>query len=350
MADSPTHQHPQAYDSPWKEVLEQFFPQFVDFFFPHIHGAIDWPQGYAFLDKEFQKITRTAQTGRRQVDKLVEVHLRGSHTTWVLIHIEVQGSPEVDFARRMFIYYYRIFDKYQRPLASLAVLSDDQASWRPAQFSQELLGCEVKLDFPMVKLLDYEERMAELAQNPNPFALVVLAHLQSLRTKNLSHERYAAKLGLAKLLYKRNYSKQEIVQLFQFIDWVLTLPPELDEQFEAELLKFEEDVQMQYVTTIERRAIQKGIEQGIKQGVEQGLQMGAINKGREAVLEVLATRFETVPPVIADRLATIENAEVLRQLLQKAILVSSLADFLALLPDGASPNEANSFHTTNGTS
>jgi hypothetical protein len=254
----------------------------------------------------------------------------------------------------MFIYYYRIFDKYQRPLASLAVLSDDQASWRPAQFSQELLGCEVKLDFPMVKLLDYEERMAELAQNPNPFALVVLAHLQSLRTKNLSHERYAAKLGLAKLLYKRNYSKQEIVQLFQFIDWVLTLPPELDEQFEAELLKFEEDVQMQYVTTIERRAIQKGIEQGIeqgiKQGVEQGLQMGAINKGREAVLEVLVTRFETVPPTIADRLATIADVEVLRQLLQKATLVPSLADFLALLPDGANPNEANSFHTTNGTS
>jgi flagellar biosynthesis/type III secretory pathway protein FliH len=106
---------------------------------------------------------------------------------------------------------------------------------------------------------------------------------------------------------------------------------------------------MQYVTTIERRAIQKGIEQGIKQGIEQGLQMGAISKGREAVLEILATRFETVPPAIAARLETIEDSEVLRQLLQKAILVSSPADFLALLPDEDNSDDANSFRTTNGT-
>lgn len=298
------------------------------------------------MDKEFQKITRTAQTGRRHVDKLVEVHLRGGQETWVLIHIEVQGTQEADFAKRMFVYYYRIFDKYQRPPVSLAVLSDNQASWRPAQFSQELLGCHVMLDFPMVKLLDYEERMAELEQNPNPFALVVMAHLQSLQTKDRSHERYAAKLSLAKLLYKRSYTKKEILQLFHFIDWVLTLPPELDKQFEVELLRFEEDRKMQYVTTIERRAIKKGIEQGI----EQGVQIGAITNAREAVIEVLATRFEDVPPAIVAGLEAIQDGEVLRQLLQKAILTPSLTTFLDLLPADADLNDTTTTSVTNGTS
>jgi len=52
------------YDSPWKEIIEQFFPEFIAFFFPHIYNDIDWSRGYEFLDKELQKIVRDSQTGR----------------------------------------------------------------------------------------------------------------------------------------------------------------------------------------------------------------------------------------------------------------------------------------------
>ncbi|MBE2202596.1 MAG: hypothetical protein IAE79_28550, partial [Anaerolinea sp.] len=74
---------PQSdYDSPWKEVIEQFFPQFMLFFFPQVYAAIDWSKGYTFLDKEFQKVTRDAQTGKRYVDKLVQVYLLNGQETW----------------------------------------------------------------------------------------------------------------------------------------------------------------------------------------------------------------------------------------------------------------------------
>jgi hypothetical protein len=43
------------FDSPWKEALEHYFPQFMAFFFPHAHGDIDWARGYEFLDKELQQ-------------------------------------------------------------------------------------------------------------------------------------------------------------------------------------------------------------------------------------------------------------------------------------------------------
>ena len=39
------------YDSPWKEALEHFFPDFLAFFFPDAYGDIDWRQGYTLLDK-----------------------------------------------------------------------------------------------------------------------------------------------------------------------------------------------------------------------------------------------------------------------------------------------------------
>ena len=40
------------YDSPWKEMLERFFQEFLIFFFPDIHSDIDWKLGFAFMESE----------------------------------------------------------------------------------------------------------------------------------------------------------------------------------------------------------------------------------------------------------------------------------------------------------
>ena len=40
------------FDSPWKEVLEAYFEDFLRFFFPVAADGIDWQAGYRFLDKE----------------------------------------------------------------------------------------------------------------------------------------------------------------------------------------------------------------------------------------------------------------------------------------------------------
>ena len=66
------------HDSPWKEALEQYFPEFLALLFPAIHAEIDWTQGVQFLDKEFQQIVREAKTTRRTADKLVGVTLRNA--------------------------------------------------------------------------------------------------------------------------------------------------------------------------------------------------------------------------------------------------------------------------------
>ena len=100
------------YDSPWKNVLERYFPEFLAFFFPVVHAGIDWSQGYIFLDKELQKVVRDAVLGRRWADKLARVTGRDGVEDWVLVHIEVQGEDKPDFAQRMFVYNYRLYDRH----------------------------------------------------------------------------------------------------------------------------------------------------------------------------------------------------------------------------------------------
>jgi len=102
----------------------------------------------------------------------------------------------------MYTYNYRLFDRYNRRVASLAVLGDDNPVWRPSEFGYTLFGCRASLEFPTVKLLDYAPRWEELAASRNPFAVVVLAHLKTLATHRDAPERLRWKLNLIRSLYE----------------------------------------------------------------------------------------------------------------------------------------------------
>jgi len=61
------------YDSPWKDLLNDYFEDFMAFFFPKAHADIDWSRGYESLDKELSQIVRDAELGKRLADKVVKV-------------------------------------------------------------------------------------------------------------------------------------------------------------------------------------------------------------------------------------------------------------------------------------
>jgi hypothetical protein len=248
------------FDSPWKEILEVYFEDFMLFFFPQIHAEIDWSRGYDFLDQELAQVVRDAELGKRLADKLVKVWKLSGEETWVLVHIEIQSQKEGQFGERMFVYYYRLRDKYDLPIASLAILGDEWDTWRPEPFESELWGCEVSFRFPMIKLLDYLPRWAELEASQNPFAIVVMAHLKTKETRNNPLARKEWKFNLTRLLYERGYERQDIINLFRFIDWILELPFDLKRSFRDELEEYERENQMPYVTSIEQMAEAKGDE------------------------------------------------------------------------------------------
>jgi hypothetical protein len=153
---------PDDYDGAWKEALGEYLRECLALLFPEIHAAIDWNSPYSFLDNELQQLAPAAELGRRSVDRLVRVALRGGADVWVLIHIEVQSQAKADFAERMFVYYYRIYDHYQRRVVGLAVLADTRVRWRPAMYRSEFLGCEIRYRYPVAKLADFRERRGTL--------------------------------------------------------------------------------------------------------------------------------------------------------------------------------------------
>ena len=241
-------------DGGWKQIIEDYLQEFFQFFFPPVHAAIDFDQGCQSLDKELARIVVGAEVGDREVDKLLQVHWHDGGDELVLVHVEVQAQNETDFAQRMCVYNCRIWERYQRPVVSLALLVDGDPRFRPDRFTREKAGCRLEFKFPVVKLLDHKSPQ-ELTADPSPFAVASLVQLSKLRAGNDAQRRFDYKLALARELYRRGYSHEDVLKLFRFMDYVLTLPAELSRRFDSELETIEEKLNMPYITSIERNAL-----------------------------------------------------------------------------------------------
>ena len=323
---------PDDYDSPWKEAVESYFPEFIEFYFPEASQQIAWARGYQFLDQELRAVVQDAELGKRFVDKLAKVALRDGSERWVYAHLEVQGSAQAEFAERMFVYNYRLYDRYRQPVASLAVLADTTANWRPNHFGFAVLGCEHELRFPAVKLLDYAAQQDLLYSNPNPFALVTLAHLLTQATRQDMNARFAAKWKLVQLLYQRGWGKQQVIDLFSVLDWMMRLPEQLKRSLWHNIEVLEEQEKMRYVTSVEQIGIEKGLLQGMQRGLMQGRAEGRLEGEQsgeaKALRRLLQKRFG---PLSEDVLARLQAASIdeLELWLDRALDADSLAEVFA---------------------
>lgn len=293
------------FDSAWKEALDVFFEPFMAFFFAAAYREIDWERGVEMLDKELQQIAPESEQGRRVVDKLVKVWRTNGQDEWVLIHVEVQSQEQSDFAQRMFVYNYRSFDRYNRRVASFAILGDDRPTWRPDRFGYELWGTKVGIEFATAKLLDYE--VSDLETDPNPFAVVVLAHLKALQTAHNDEERRVSEVRLVKGLYSRGFDAEQIRQLYRLTDTMMSLPRPLAELAWQEILEFEMEKNMPLLSTAERVGLEKGREEGILIGARQSLLAG---------IEVaLRLKFPADSAMLFLDVKQIEDVELLRTIL-----------------------------------
>ena len=129
--------------------------------------------------------------------------------------MEVQAQDAADFAERMCVYNCRIWDRYQRPVVSLALLIDEDPRFRPDRFVRQKAGCRLEFTFPIVKLLDYKSEQ-ELAGDPSPFALASLVQLRKLQAGGDVTSRYGSKLAFREL-YREGYERTTCSSCF--VSW-----------------------------------------------------------------------------------------------------------------------------------
>jgi len=91
-----------------------------------------------------------------------------------------------------------------------------------------------------------------------------------------------------RLAIKKNLSREHIMRLTVFLEWIVALPETIAPYYNQQLEHLEEEQSMSYISIIERQGIEKGIEQGLEKGLEQGLEQGVaqgVGKGRLSTLQ-----------------------------------------------------------------
>ncbi len=294
---------PSYADEAWKNALDVFLPEFMQFFYKEIAAQIAWEAKYEMLDKELQGLSNKSKVGKRLVDKLIKVRLKSGATCFVLLHIEVQGQYEMNFAQRLFEYFYRLYDRYRQPVLTMVVLTDNCPNWCPKSYPMQVCGHKVNhFRFLTRKLIDYRDQKANLIEHANPFGTIVAAHLAALDTRTDPNARYQHKFALMRQLYRKGLAREAILNLFSFIDGVLTLPKEFEIRYNSSIKQLEGEYNMRYITSVERIGREQGLEEGIQQGLEEGLLKGK-QQGQSTLLKtLLESKFGTLTKPYQQRL------------------------------------------------
>jgi hypothetical protein len=120
------------------------------------------------------------------------------------------------------------------------------------------------------------------------------------------------KIALIKHLYEIGYEERDILRIFRFIDWLIQLPEELENEFRIEIEQYEEERRMPYVTSVERM----GIKKGLKQGIELGLEIKFGNEGLLVMPEINKIEDLDVLKAVQSGIWTAKTLDVLRKIYQ----------------------------------
>ena len=318
----------------WKELIRNFFKDFVAFIKPELLPQIIIEKT-EFLEQEVRKITARQKKGI--VDVLAKIFLKNGSVEYILFHIEVQGYRETDFQERMFTYFLRIWDKFHKPVLSLAILTypmDDSNVENRLEIKS--FGTVLRFEYNvfLTQHLNYATCLA--SNNCVEVALGILAPTPALPL-------WRRKADVLKKLIGLGYQPEQAHLLISFVDRHSPLSASAMKQFEKYVAEHEEEVYM-IMTSFEERGIERGIEKGIERGIEKGIEKGierGIEKGRQEGIEegveqgkldslnnILKVRFGMIPETWPEALKKIKSGNKLDELIRLAVQVESLEKML----------------------
>lgn len=258
----------------WKGILEDCFEDFFAFFYPDAVNHFDFSRGVTFLDKELEALFPEAEEKDRVADKLAKIFTAAGQEEWVLIHVEVQGYKDEEFAQRMFTYFYRIFDRYKVPVHAIAILTDPNKAYHPKAFEYSFLNTRLQYAFDSFKLSNCTAADFQVAPN-NPFSIALELAWESLK-KRPDQELLALKLALIKRLLQAGHSRQKVGRVLDFIKFYLSfehMETELQLDHLIDLVEGRKEpfgIRERILTELARQYKEEGLQEGREEGLQEG--------------------------------------------------------------------------------
>ncbi len=296
------------HDRLFKELLSNFFPEFIELFFPDISN--EWePNSLQFLPLEV--ITDVTEGEKKILDIVVQASLKSQDTLFI-VHTEHQSYSQTGFNRRMFTYFARLHEKYALPIYPIVIYSHDNPKTpEPSSYRLELAK-KVILEFNYETIQLNQLHWQDFVNQHNPVASALMAKMQMNVT-----ERPQVKLASLQLLTTLGLNPAQVQLISGFIDTYLQFNSEEEVVFQEQIASIEPKEQ-EKVMEIVTSWMRKGIEQGEKQGE------------LKLLMRLLNHRLGEINPQLKGRIENLSTPE-LENLGEALLDFSSVADLEAWL-------------------
>jgi hypothetical protein len=281
------------HDQLFKELINAFFREFVELFFPQIAARIDFSR-VEFLDSEV--FTDIPEGDARRPDVVAKVWTLEGMPEILLYHIEVQATRNKSFPYRMFEYYALLRLRHKLPvLPSVLYLTPGAGGLTTETYTESLFGQDiVSFRYHVIGLPDLHVEDWQAPGNP-------LAGALHSGMKVSKHERVARKLASVREVFESRANEAQSALLLAVIDNRLQLSAQEDQEMETTAKANPEPIADKYFTTVHAWGMHKALLRQMK------LKFGEVPS--EIEFKVRTTMQEDKLLALADRIITAETLQ-----------------------------------------
>jgi hypothetical protein len=281
------------HDQRFKNLLEEFFVEFIRLFLPQWSDRFDFPRLKWLREEVF---TDPPQGERRRLDLVAELPTRQplqsrqpgvAESSIALLHVEIESADTVEpFRARMRDYYRLLGQRHRQPILPIALylrVGLDGVGW-DAYEEWFWEHCIEHFEYAYVGLPGLS---AETYLNGDNWLGVALAALMRVSPERRAWLKAEAlrRLVAAPEDPHRRFLLCECVQAYLPLEG-----PQLQEFNELLLSERYSEVRPMATTWFEE-GLEKGMQRGLEQGLEKGLQKGR-EEGRLRTLHLIARQLE----------------------------------------------------------
>lgn len=276
------------HDQLFKELLTNFFVEFLDLFFPSVLEYLD-TDSITFVDKEL--FTDVTQGEKKILDVVALSKFQGQDFSF-LVHIENESRSNSEFNRRLFRYFCSLFLKFDRPIYPIVVFSYDSP--------QRLDKSNFVIDFPDKQVLNFDYEIVQLnrlswrdfLQQKNPIAAALMSKMRIDKA-----DRPKVKAECLRLMVTLQLDPARMQLISGFIDTYLNLNQQEESIFQSQLSTMDIQQQeqiMQITTSWEQKGISKG----------------RLEEKLSITLRQLNRKFGTLDDTIAEQIKSLEPSQL----------------------------------------
>jgi predicted transposase YdaD len=312
-----------GHDQIFKDFLRAFLKDFLELFFPKVEARLDFGD-LRFLDTE--SFTSFPEGSSRAADIVAEVRRRNRARKILLVHVEVQAERRRTFRKRMFEYFTLLWMKHRVPIFPVAVyLRGGRSTLDEERFVMRLFGREqLVFRFPVVALARFDARGYVEKDSP------VAAALASLMSRRGDRAPLNLRVSMMERVEQSGLDEARKFLLLTLIETYFELAGDEQQKFERllsrERYREVKKMQLTWADKMKEEGRKEGLQKGRQEGRQEGQREGQLEGKREALLQLLTSKFGPLPEKSASRVRAIESLEQVDRYLDRVLVASSLAD------------------------